>query len=50
MKMLGRRWRTRCPICRTEPGPDCGLAGKSTRESRKVEKREWLASVRVEHS
>lgn len=40
--MLGRRWRQRCPICRAEPGPDCSVAGATTRTARKREKREWL--------
>lgn len=31
-----------CPICRVEPGPDCGDKAKGRRTCKRIEMREWL--------
>ena len=40
-KMLGRKIQSWCPHCHATPGPDCPDKGKTKRQAKRIENKEW---------
>ena len=49
-RMLGRLRPSWCPVCRTEPGPDCPDSGCDTRAAKRRENRETRKSIEEERN
>jgi hypothetical protein len=47
-RMLGRARPPQCPVCRSEPGPDCIGKGRAKRVAKRCERREWTAEAEVD--
>lgn len=47
-RMLGRLYASHCPVCRTEPGPDCPNHGRDTRAAKRVEERQVRREIEKE--
>jgi hypothetical protein len=41
MKMLGRKNPSWCPVCHAPAGPDCPNRGKTKRQTKRIENRQW---------
>ncbi len=46
-QLLGRRGRSKCVVCRTDPGPDCHVKQVSKRRARRIERREWMSEEEI---
>lgn len=44
-RMLGKVSPPWCPICKAPPGPDCPDQGRSKRQTRAREHREWTREM-----
>lgn len=47
-RMLGRLRGPQCPVCRCAPGLDCSDKGKSKRQMKREEKRQFLREIDIE--